>query len=734
MKNSMNAWPEIVFIDGTYKLLNNNLTLVVVAVEDSNGSTNTVAIGLLASENISIFDWFIKTFKKNNEAACTRINCFMADKDNVERHVLRENFENVPVYICVFHSLQAVKRGLKGKGLSVDEQERIYNLFYDLLYSSSEEAYTEQYKKFCKEVPEEILKSYFNKYWFNCQSEWTVYNMKEGNLSNETNNRVESMNQKMKQIIEKRSSPPVFIESLFIFITSHNNAIDYKASQNFMKTKTKYLPDNDQNSYQNLLTEKGFELLMKEWSWYARIKINIISEEKGSYTENGVEFEVTVNDCQCKVRSSSLLPCRHIFAIRKSLSQPLFDEDLCNTRWTKTFYRKEQRMFKQKVTTSMSDIPLISEINSRDIIAEDRINLIKSYMSEIVTTTSYFCNLEFFKRLDILKQISIFWQNKIDISIEESIDKTFQLTQKDIDKQFSQLTIDNKRSISSVPKKRKVIELATNDIINQCSSSSGPEFDSKLNVIKNLKNFLSNNKNIYIKILTCHEVDSENLLTNLDTPNNVSNQVNSNDEHILSVVMPPAIKINGRPRLSLITMPPKYVKKNKKNTKKTNQKLTGKGGKKFMTLQSSKSELDDKYEPIPFQMMDRSTQEVRILEYIFSCTNLDVSIITKTRIKKKDVTGLTVECLKDPIISCNMKIIKKYFTPAAFDFICDLVYKKKSQLKTCKLCSSNIVRESICCEQCLYWFEWRCVGLIKKPSGNWFCNGCKKETVEIEKE
>lgn len=66
MRHSLAAWPEIVAIDGTYGLLDSDLTVMLMLVEDSNGQSEIVAVGLLAAEDALTVEWFSSTFKENN--------------------------------------------------------------------------------------------------------------------------------------------------------------------------------------------------------------------------------------------------------------------------------------------------------------------------------------------------------------------------------------------------------------------------------------------------------------------------------------------------------------------------------------------------------------------------------------------------------------------------------------------------------------------------------------------
>ena len=52
MKNCMAAWPEIVLIDGTYRLNDLDFITILVMVEDSNGCSDIVAIAIIAAEEL----------------------------------------------------------------------------------------------------------------------------------------------------------------------------------------------------------------------------------------------------------------------------------------------------------------------------------------------------------------------------------------------------------------------------------------------------------------------------------------------------------------------------------------------------------------------------------------------------------------------------------------------------------------------------------------------------------
>ena len=88
MKHAFNAYPEIVLVDTTYKLLDLGLPVYLMLSEDSNGQSEIICVCFLVSGDSDSLKWMIETFKCRNSAT-NKIRVFMADKDIKERQVLK---------------------------------------------------------------------------------------------------------------------------------------------------------------------------------------------------------------------------------------------------------------------------------------------------------------------------------------------------------------------------------------------------------------------------------------------------------------------------------------------------------------------------------------------------------------------------------------------------------------------------------------------------------------------
>ena len=109
MKESFTAFPELVCIDATYKLLELGLPVYIMMCVDSNGQTEVVAACILVSEKTGSIAWMINTLKKHN-ADWERIHVIMADKDISERDVIKSSISNTVILICLFHTLSSLRR------------------------------------------------------------------------------------------------------------------------------------------------------------------------------------------------------------------------------------------------------------------------------------------------------------------------------------------------------------------------------------------------------------------------------------------------------------------------------------------------------------------------------------------------------------------------------------------------------------------------------------------------
>ena len=183
--------------------------------------------------------------------------------------------------------------------------------------------------------------TYFDDNWHAIRQEW-VEGLKNEccNFMNRTNNRVESINQKLKSVISRYSGVTQFFHDLMKCLTTLKVERDHRALEITMKRQVStYSTDSAFHQYMSLLTPYSFKYVKTQLEQSSKVKIiQDIDEKSCSLESKGKSIICSIDSCCCEFVSAMKLPCRHIFAVRRSKSISEFDEDLCANRWKLQYF------------------------------------------------------------------------------------------------------------------------------------------------------------------------------------------------------------------------------------------------------------------------------------------------------------------------------------------------------------------------------------------------------------
>lgn len=227
----MSVYPEFICIDTTFKLLDIRTPVLIIINEDGNGLSEIVAVGILVEENTETMQWFFSKLKDNNPR-WAEIKSIMADKDLNERRLLKENFPNANVLICIFHAMRTFNREISTNKLGITQAQRqmALEILQKMVYSRDPATYNALYEDLLKNCPLPVIE-YFNKNWHDIKDEWTLGpKFQQANFLNTTNNRLESLNAKIKSTVERYSTLTNFIDDFFKLIMVMNDERGHKAA------------------------------------------------------------------------------------------------------------------------------------------------------------------------------------------------------------------------------------------------------------------------------------------------------------------------------------------------------------------------------------------------------------------------------------------------------------------------------------------------------------------------
>lgn len=414
MRDDFSAYPEILFIDATYQLTELRFPCFFFMVEDSLGLTEVVGVGLLVNETKESLKWLAETFKKRNDVG--KLKLVMTDKDMTERVVFKETF-GVQMMICLFHTLRSFKREM----VKLDETcDDVKEVFQKMCYSKNNEEYLKLRSEFDKVASYKVLK-YFYKNWDPIKTEWVMCDkFGAGNFLNSTNNRVESFNSKVKTVLDHHCSLEMFVSGFFQVLNCLRNERNHKAVLQYQKVKiNNFENDSVQSKYETLLTSYALSFVLENIKKSEKV---LIENKAGLYlakSSAGI-VNVTPSSCSCLFSKSMLLPCEHLFRCRKEENLTLFEDTLCDQRWTKKYYRTKQRVFSGSVNKGTKAVS-IDKMTSRKLEnfnkneryrnASDLCRQLPGLAAEVSGNT-------YVRRIRILDELCCAWQNNEEVILK----------------------------------------------------------------------------------------------------------------------------------------------------------------------------------------------------------------------------------------------------------------------------------------------------------------------------
>ena len=215
-----------------------------------------------------------------------------------------------------------------------------------MAYAMSEEQYSELYDQL-KNAPQRVVE-YFDSNWHAIRQEW-VEGLKNAscNFMNRTNNRVESINQKLKSVISRYSGVTQFFQDLMKCLNTLKVERDHRALEVTVKRRVvPFSPDSAFHQYMLLLAPYSFDFVKNQLELSSKVIIvEHIDTRSCSLRVRGRLQTTTIDSCECGTVSAMQLPCRHIFAVRQSKSVSEYDETLCADRWKLRYFVSKHRVY-----------------------------------------------------------------------------------------------------------------------------------------------------------------------------------------------------------------------------------------------------------------------------------------------------------------------------------------------------------------------------------------------------
>ena len=186
-------------------------------------------------------------------------------------------------------------------GITSEQCQSSLEIVQKLAYAATEEEYELLHDQLVRDAPNAVSQ-YFNENWHPIREEWVIgMKCQCGSFLNMTNNRLECINGKLKQVISRHSSLEKFAEQFFVILNTLRTERDHRAAVMLQKVKVHCFDEGSAESdYSKLLTTYSFSFVIKQLQLIKKVKH--ITDENGRYsvtTSDGKKLLVwkTVTAC-----------------------------------------------------------------------------------------------------------------------------------------------------------------------------------------------------------------------------------------------------------------------------------------------------------------------------------------------------------------------------------------------------------------------------------------------------
>ena len=223
-----------------------------------------------------------------------------------------------------------------------------------LTYSKSETEYLQNYETLLDSGLQSVVQ-YYNDNWHPIRHEW-VECFKGANFiaGERTNNRLESINAKVKSVCSKYANLSTFFDEFFAVLSCLRNERDHVTLMAMVKKRVSaFPPESPEEQFAKMLTPFALDFVIKQLKFRKKVTIVEHNDANSVVSSSAGNLTVTVNSCQCTFWKTMHLPCRHMFAVREKKQLPLYASanEVISERWKMEYMQNFYCSKKASVTS-----------------------------------------------------------------------------------------------------------------------------------------------------------------------------------------------------------------------------------------------------------------------------------------------------------------------------------------------------------------------------------------------
>lgn len=213
-------YPEVFFFDGTYKKNKEGYVLHSILCEDGTSHGRPVCYAFVQRETSEILKSFLETFLSLNPIIKKKCKVALMDKDLNEMNIITQLLPECRILLCSWHVLKYLHTKVMQQDSKSIDKKSVKDIT-KLVFAHTVDTYEENLLNLETLLKDDrTLLEYFYKNWHSCKSMWVhAYRSNVNSLGNNTNNWMESHNQKLKRYLRREMHLVESVKALISYVT-----------------------------------------------------------------------------------------------------------------------------------------------------------------------------------------------------------------------------------------------------------------------------------------------------------------------------------------------------------------------------------------------------------------------------------------------------------------------------------------------------------------------------------
>ena len=195
----------------------------------------------------------------------SKVKTVIVEKDMNDSVAFQKDMPQASLQICKFHVLQAITREVRKTSCTQETREKVLPIFKTFVFAQNPERCNEALARLTNAASQSVL-DYFNKNWLPCINVWcAVPTNRHVNLGNSTNNRMGSLNQKIKAVLNKNTNIAEVVSGILLLERGSCTIATHRSFTQGMKTvHTLNKDDQVVNEITSVLTQYAANVTCQE--------------------------------------------------------------------------------------------------------------------------------------------------------------------------------------------------------------------------------------------------------------------------------------------------------------------------------------------------------------------------------------------------------------------------------------------------------------------------------------